>query len=311
MGARTSITTQPMIMRKFIDHVASEPEVAIQTATESATTEKFSFPMNADSYNDVGQSKHTIQFIAHETRDVSQYFNLDNIDTNIQRLSEEIKDRWGNSYFLETRDFTLERLNRIYLKKPEAIFTFYMPSPIIFHQGNEYEDISLLQIGNQTIGNALGYKEVIDTEKNSALESAAQYMGYSLNPVIEILYQATSLRKFEFEFRLSPTSEAEAIMLEKMIRKLRAVSSPERQFVGGIFFKAPDTFDIRFMHNGIENTKIPKIHECVLESLEVDYTSASGDLWSTFRTGHPVSTRLRMEFKEKEIIDRYNVEKGF
>lgn len=307
--------------------ISSEPDTAIQQAHDFNITTNYSFPLSADNFNDVGQSQHTMQILAYPTT-VDKY--LQNLWSNINNLKDQLSTQAWSAVSsaistltsggtlsqqqikdLQTAfntgasvDFNQLKDYRINTLKPEAIFTFYMPSPIIFQQDNDYEEIGLT---GWTMNKLLPEASHIGGTEAGFSDLA----GYPINPKVEILYDTTPQRKFQFEFRLSPSSEAEAVHLEEMIKKLRMTAAPTRQGVGGIIWKAPDTYDIKFLHNGEENTKIPKINECVCHSIEVDYTSTSGDLWSTFRTGHPVTTRIKIDFQEKEVLDRENVERGF
>ena len=75
-----------------------------------------------------------------------------------------------------------------------------------------------------------------------------------------------------------------------------------------IFFVVPSTFYIDYLFNGQPNENINKIGECVLETVTVDYATNG---WVTFEDGSPVQTRLTLQFKEIEIVDKLKIEEGF
>jgi len=310
---------EKLYRKVFDDSKTSDPEEIIANRQEESLTQYYSFPSSTDTFNDVGQSQHTIQIIAYKS--ISLTDSVDGLlESSYNTVSELINIIKAND-----RNFDDEKFNRLYKIHPEALFTFYMPSPIIFRQENKYENIDMNKLSSVLDSAADGIMENMKEGGGkvgrrimgvgagllSGAVDAAKYFGYPIRPIVELLFETTDQRTFQFEFHFTPSSESEARTLEAIIKKLRAVATPTRQLLGGLLWKSPDSFDIKFLHNGVENTKIPKINECVCTSIEVDYTSMSGDLWSTFRTGHPVTTRVLLSFTEKELLDRQNVERGF
>ena len=111
-------------------------------------------------------------------------------------------------------------------------------------------------------------------------------------------------------FLMAPSSENESNSMKNIIKKLRMYSSPElSQAANGLFFNAPAQWAIKFYHNGQENTNIPKIRQCVLSDISVNFTPAGE--WSTFKNGHPVSAVLHLKFIEMEIIHSKLVDEGY
>ena len=76
----------------------------------------------------------------------------------------------------------------------------------------------------------------------------------------------------------------------------------------GVFFKVPDQFGIEFYYNGTPNTSVHKITKCVLENINVDYAPMG---WITFNDGNPVQTKLTLQFKEIEIVDKKKINEGY
>jgi hypothetical protein len=160
---------------------------------------------------------------------------------------------------------------------------------------------------------ALGVLSSIDRQATSVAKTGAQIMGFALNPIIEVLYVSPTLRTFNFDFMFSPRDEQEANVVWDIINEFRRHSAPE-QILEGLVFIPPSDFDISFLRKTndgsfVENTNIPRINSCVLENVQVDY-AASGQ-WSTFYDGMPVQTRMRLSFKELDIITREKIDKGY
>ena len=137
--------------------------------------------------------------------------------------------------------------------------------------------------------------------------------GAAINPQIQLLFKAVSLRTFQMEFMFSPKSQAEAQTVQQIIKTFKFHAAPElagdaNSTESGLFFIVPSTFNIQFLFQGQENPFIHRIGESALESVAVDYAPNG---WSTFYDGSPTQTRLTLQFKELDIIDKSKVESGY
>ena len=130
-----------------------------------------------------------------------------------------------------------------------------------------------------------------------------------INPAVEILFANTLVRQFTFEVLMAPRNEKESINMHSIIKTLRFHGAPEISDFSSLFWIPPAEFDITFFHRGVENMNILRINTCVLERIEVDY--APTGVYSTFRNGHPVVTRMSMGFRELEPIHKKRVLQGF
>lgn len=153
---------------------------------------------------------------------------------------------------------------------------------------------------------------------NQGLIGAAQQqiLGFVQNPALEMLYSSPKMRSFNFEFMFYPRDEKEAKQVQEILNILRFHQAPEiMQGTGGFFLVPPSEFDIQFYYNGKTNPNIPPISTCVLESINVDYAPNG---WSAYEkagnysslqprlgeTGMPVAIRLRLQFRETEIVTK-------
>jgi hypothetical protein len=62
------------------------------------------------------------------------------------------------------------------------------------------------------------------------------------------------------------------------------------------------------MYNGKRNEEVPKIARCVIEKVNINYAPMG---WITFNDGTPVQTKLSIELKEIEIIDKTKINEGY
>lgn len=136
----------------------------------------------------------------------------------------------------------------------------------------------------------------------------ARTQGVIQNPNLELLFQKPTLRPFSFQFKLSARSPDEAADIVKIIRFFKQNMSPQKGGGSGgtsanLFLKAPNTFQIHYMHEGKGGKEHPFIgrpKECAMTSFEVDYTPDGN--YSTLRDGFMTSYTISMSFKELEPV---------
>lgn len=128
-------------------------------------------------------------------------------------------------------------------------------------------------------------------------------LGKALNPQIEMVYKKTQNRSFVFDFRMQPRSRSESISIKNIVKQFKKFSAPS--IAGdsdGAYFNIPGQFDIEFMFKSNENKFIGKISTCVLENIDVNYSSAGP--FATFDDGAPVEVNLQLRFTEVDTLTR-------
>ena len=168
--------------------------------------------------------------------------------------------------------------------------------------------------GGAAVTGAARILSSIDQSITSAAKTGAQILGFAVNPIIEVLYQAPTLRTFNFDFIFAPRSEREADAVWNIIYEFRRHSAPEfLDGSGGVILVPPSDFDITFMRKVesgfVENTNMPRMTSCVCEDVQVDYAAAGQ--FSTYTDGMPVQIRMRLSFKEIDIITREKIDRGY
>lgn len=168
--------------------------------------------------------------------------------------------------------------------------------------------------GGAAVTGAARILSSIDQTVTSAAKTGAQILGFAVNPIIEVLYQAPTLRTFNFDFVFAPRSEQEADAVWNIIYEFRRHSAPEfLEGSGGVILVPPSDFDITFMRKVesgfVENTNMPRMTSCVCEDVQVDYAAAGQ--FSTYTDGMPVQIRMRLSFKEIDIITREKIDRGY
>ena len=143
--------------------------------------------------------------------------------------------------------------------------------------------------------------------------------GAIVNPNLELLFSAPSLRPFNFNFTLSPRNPREAQQVIRIIRFFKQGMAPIRS-KSNLFLKSPHTFQLayKFRGDGGEGRTHPflnKFKECALQSFGVQYTPTGN--YSTFSDGVMSQYNITMTFTELEPVfnDDYGtgnpVEVGF
>jgi len=123
--------------------------------------------------------------------------------------------------------------------------------------------------------------------------------GAILNPNLELLFEAPTLRPFTFTFKLASRSEEESKIIRSIIRFFKQGSAAQKS-ESNLFLKSPHTFQIEYLHKGKSHTYLNKFKECALQSFGVSYTPEGQ--YATFNDGAMVSYQITMQFQELEPI---------
>ena len=127
--------------------------------------------------------------------------------------------------------------------------------------------------------------------------------GAILNPNLDLLFQAPTLRPFNFNFSLSPRDPKEAEVVMKIIRFFKQGMSPIRS-KSNLFLKSPHTFQLQYLlregRRSREHPFINKFKECALQSFGVQYTPTGN--YSTFSDGVMRQYNISMTFTELEPV---------
>ena len=133
--------------------------------------------------------------------------------------------------------------------------------------------------------------------------------GAILNPNMELLFNAPSLRPFTFTFKLSPRSETEATQVKNIIRFFKQGMSVKTTETS-VFLKAPNVFDIRYQSydkngNPIKNhPSLNRIKTCALTACDVNYTPDG--TYMTFNDDKRTMTSYELSLRFTELDPVYD-----
>lgn len=152
--------------------------------------------------------------------------------------------------------------------------------------------------------------EATGTVGGGFTDFALRSQGKALNPQVELLFRNTANRSFVFDFRFQPKTQQESDNIRNIIYLFRRYAAPDLAAEGeGAYFIPPGEFDIQYCFKQQENDYLGRISTCVLENIDVNYSSAGQ--YATFYDGAPVEINMQLRFKEVDIITRDMVDAGF
>ena len=137
----------------------------------------------------------------------------------------------------------------------------------------------------------------------------ARATGAIVNPNMELLFNAPSLRPFTFTFRLSPRSSTEATQVRNIIRFFKQGMSVKTTDTS-IFLKAPNVFDIRYESYDKEGKVIKdhpslnRIKTCALTACDVNYTPDG--TYMTFNDEKRTMTSYEISLRFTELDPVYD-----
>lgn len=131
--------------------------------------------------------------------------------------------------------------------------------------------------------------------------------GNVLNPNLELLFQGPTLRPFNFTFKLSPRSEAEATRVKKIIRFFKENMAVRKDEGKSLFLKAPYVFGIEYLKSASElHPSINLIKKCALQSCSVDYTPLGS--YMTYEDSNRTMVSYSISLQFQEIVPIYNTD---
>lgn len=231
------------------------------------------------------------------------------------------------------KDLTYSRIS-------QAI-SLYIPDSVNVSQSIEWGEASVMKHGMSLLQGAAdligggarsGADAIAKASRKNTMKSVSSKIagaasdvagaaGFAMNPQLLVLFRGIGFRTFQYDFMFTPRNSDEAASVRNIIKAFRFHSHPELADKYGVFYVAPSTFDIEFMHKGPldapisatgivgnRNTNIHQVKTCVLTNYSVDYAPFG---WSTYTDGMPVQTRLSLQFMETNIITKEEIKSGF
>ena len=126
----------------------------------------------------------------------------------------------------------------------------------------------------------------------------------TLNSNLELLFDSVNLRTFPFTINFSPRTRTEAMTVKHIIRAFKSAMAAKKGTSdagqGGIFLRAPDVFQLRYLHRGKDHPFLNSFKHCALTGMQVNYTGAG--TFASYSDGTPVNIKMSLTFKELNPI---------
>jgi len=241
-----------------------------------------------------------------------------------------------------------KKISTVLVKRPPTVrmdtaITLYMPPSVQVSYGANYTDTEIgaaAAVGAQAYQDIIANKGIGDTALNAlntlapdvgdglvrkalgaidmipglegAMEVVEMQRGFIKTPRMELAFKGIPKRSFQYNFKMIPKSAEEAEEIQKIIKGFKLNMLPEMKSGTANQLTMPNTFDIKYMYNGGENSYLHNISTCVLETMSVTY---GGDRYKTFEANAngapPVEVNISLAFKEMNLITRELANQGF
>ena len=170
----------------------------------------------------------------------------------------------------------------------------------IFQASSEFDEGT-----KQGIVAAVTGKAIDNLGGNISVNSAiGRATGMTLNSNLELLFDSVNLRTFPFSINFSPRNADESMMVKHIIRAFKSSMAAKKGTSdvgqGGIFLRAPDVFQLRYLHRGKDHPFLNSFKHCALTGMTVNYTNAG--TYASYSDGTPVSIQMNLTFKELNPI---------
>ncbi len=128
----------------------------------------------------------------------------------------------------------------------------------------------------------------------------------AVNPNTRVLFNSVGLRQFTFQFKMIPTSKAESIAIEGIVKHFRTELYPAL-IAENTGYDFPNGFDIAVQHRNKE-IKTQKFPPVFLQKVDTVYNSTSGVF---HEDGYPSEVDMTLMFTEMKALSKADiVERG-
>ncbi len=137
----------------------------------------------------------------------------------------------------------------------------------------------------------------------------------SPNPNTRALFKQVNLRTFQFSFKLIPTSEAEAVNIQQIIKFFRAEMYPEsiEATVGGIelaiAYRFPKRIIVEMEYDG--QSLSPKIAPSYIDSFTANYNGSSQTFFKGDGQYYFSEVDINFSLTESQALTRKQIEAGY
>lgn len=127
------------------------------------------------------------------------------------------------------------------------------------------------------------------------------------NPYLTMVFQGVDFRSFAFTFKLTPYSEEDCRIIDRIVKTFRIASLPTReQDAAGALLGYPMECEIEYNWRNARNEWLPRFKRCAITGFDTDYTG--NGMFSVMRNGFPTTVTISIKFTELNIVTREEIE---
>jgi hypothetical protein len=158
---------------------------------------------------------------------------------------------------------------------------------------------------------AAGVSTAVNAIGGAGAAEAALKVGFGVaqNPHKIVLFTGVDFREHRFSWKLSPRSREESNMIKQIIDAFTYYAHPE-YVAGGLFFKYPEFFNIKFRHPNY----LFELQPSVCTDIQVNYHGQGVAAYIRDANGGgapaPAEIELTLSFKETEIVTKNTLNKS-
>lgn len=134
-----------------------------------------------------------------------------------------------------------------------------------------------------------------------------QVIGKTPNPYVTAIFRGIDFRNFSFTFVFTPLSEADCVLIDDIIRVLRANALPEYTDESA-FLSYPSVCMITYFWKGQVHKYLNGFKRAACTSVSVDYTGTGS--YQSMRNGFPTQIVVDTTWRELELVTRSDVTIG-
>ena len=131
--------------------------------------------------------------------------------------------------------------------------------------------------------------------------------GSTGNPALTYTFKTIEQRTYAFSFNMLAKTVAESNAIKNICDALREASLPTRRDSNSAFVLSyPDYVKLQYLRDDY----LHKFSDCIIQTVDITYSSAGGDKYMEFDSGAPLGVQLDIVFEETTLPVRATYKSG-
>lgn len=248
------------------------------------------------------------------------------------KKAKEVGENWVDDIVKAGKGLASARLRT---KETGNTIALYMPPAIQINDSMVYETVDtkgLAEIATMAVNSGQSFTDFMSSFlQNGAADIVSRHLlskhaksgglasgmaanaliasGKVANPSTKLLFRSPSLRQFQLDFRMLPTSQKEANEIRNIVSMFRQAAYPVLDLnAGNALYNVPNLFNIKFgfkRNDGNVNPYMIHFKRCYLSQITTTYNGSGVSAF--FKDGSPIETNLTLTFQETEMNSAFDI----